>query len=131
MRHGTWQETGGGSSLPVGVIVGGAVIAAVVYGLFLAVAELIADLITAAIISGLVLAFTVPPLWLLLRLYRRRHGPLPSLPRLVPQIQHHELPGPERPAIGQQGPLELHQHTHYHWHGTEQPAEIVRRQQAE
>ena len=39
----------------------------------------------------------------------------------------HELPGPERPAVGQAMPRELHQHTHYHWHGAEPPAEILRR----
>ena len=127
--HGTWKTTGGGPSLPVGVIIGGAAIAAVVYGLFLALAQIVADLITAAIISGFTLLFTVPPVWLLLRLYRHRHGAMPSPPRLVPQVQRHELPGAERPAIDRTGPRELHQHTHYHWHGTEAPAEIIRRGQ--
>ena len=97
--HGTWKTTGGGTGLPVGAILGGAVIAAVVYGLFLAVAQLVADVITAAVIAGLTLLFIAGPLLVLARLYRRRHGPLPSLPRLVPQVQHHELPGPERPAV--------------------------------
>jgi endonuclease/exonuclease/phosphatase (EEP) superfamily protein YafD len=126
---GTWQTTGGGGfSLPIGAILGGVAIAAVVYGLFLAMARLVADVITAAVIAGFTLVFVAVPLLVLAGLYRRRHGALPSLPRLVPQVQHHELPGPERSAIGQSGPREVH----YHFHDTDPTsvaAEILRRQQ--
>ena len=66
--------------------------------------------------------------------YRLRHGEMPWAPlarRWLPEPVVHELPGPERPAVGQAMPRELHQHTHYHWHGAEPPAEILRRHQAE
>jgi hypothetical protein len=44
--------------------------------------------------------------------------------------QRYELPDPERAAIGQAVPRELHLHTHHHYHGAEAPREeILRRDQ--
>ena len=128
--HGTWKTTGGGFGGPVGLVILGAVLVGVAVGIAEAVAEFTRDLVFIGLLSlcALVVLAVVVAAWV--TVYRLRHGEMPWAPlarRWLPEPVVHELPGPERPAVGQAMPRELHQHTHYHWHGAEPPAEILRR----
>lgn len=119
---GTWQTTdhGGGAGPALLVIA-----AVLLLGSGGAVAAAVTDALWA--VSGVVLLSAGTLAGLLIR--HARHPEAVS--RIVPRPQFHELGG-ERPELGRTVPRELHQHTHYHWHGAQdggQRAEIIRRSQ--
>ena len=64
-------------------------------------------------ICALIILVLAAAAWI--TVYRLRHGEMPWAPlarRWLPEPVVHELPGPERPAVGQAMPRELHQHPH-------------------
>jgi hypothetical protein len=126
--HGTWQTTGRQGAVVVAAFAGIVVIAS---GIGAAVEQFAESIAEAALFTVFALAvlLAVAGTWTVV--YRMRHGEAPwarLARRITPEPVMHALPGPERPAVGPAMPRELHQHTHYHWHGAEGPAEILRRQ---
>jgi len=114
---GTWQTDSPSPGPHLAIL---AIIAAAVLGSGAAAAAATAVVI-AVIAFGALLALVVIGLAVLV-VYRIRRERQAAPPVLLRQLDA----GTPR-ELGQSGPRELHQHTHYHWHGAEAPAEILRR----
>jgi hypothetical protein len=124
--HGTWQTTGRQGAV---VVAGFAGIAVIASGIAAAVGQFVASLAEAVLFTvfSLAVLLAVAGTWAVGYRMRHREAPWARLARrITPEPVMHAPPGPERPAVGQAMPRELHQHTHYHWHGAEPPAEILR-----
>jgi hypothetical protein len=124
---GTWQTTDHSSSAPVLLLIGVLLLA----GSGGAVAAVSAAVIDALLAAVAVTVLSVVALGVFL-VHRARNPSPEGFVRLpgVRMPQRYELPDPERAAIGQAAPRELHQHVHYHYHGAESPREeILRRDQ--
>ena len=92
--------------------------------------------VSAAVIDALLAAVAVTVLTVIAGavfvVHRLRNPSVEGIVRtpLVRSTARYELPDPQRAAIGEAAPRELHQHVHYHYHGAEQPREeILRRDQ--
>ena len=92
--------------------------------------------VSAAVIDALLAAVAVTVLTVIaavaLVVHHARNPSQEGLVRLpgVRAPVRYELPDPQRAAIGEAAPRELHQHVHYHYHGAEPPREeILRRDQ--
>src|SRR5580704_7115961 len=89
--------------------------------------------VSAAVIDALLAAVAVTVLSVIavgVFLVHRARNPSPEGIVRLPGVrmpQRYELPDPERAAIGQAVPRELHQHVHYHYHGAEAPREEILR----
>jgi hypothetical protein len=115
---GTWQTTSPPPGPHVAIL---AIIAAALLGSGAAAAA--ATVIwTVVIIAGALFGLATIGLAALV-VYRIR-----AERRQAPPVLLRQLPA-AAPAVEANGPRELHHHTHYHWHGAEQPAEILRRDQ--
>ena len=124
---GTWQTTDSGSAAPVLLLVG---------VLLLAGAGGTVAAVSAAVIDALLAAVAVTVLTVIAGIafvvHRARNPSQEGIVRLpgVRAPTRYELPDPQRAAIGEAVPRELHQHVHYHYHGAEPPREeILRRDQ--
>ena len=116
--QGTGETTGGGSG-PVLLVIA----AVLLCGSGGAVAA-VADALVTALIAVVVVVFLVAAALAAFLVHTARHPD--SLPRgIVPAPTLHELPAPERPAIGPPAAREFH----IHFHGADpgDVAEILRR----
>ena len=121
---GTWQTTDHSSSAPVLLLIGVLLLA----GSGGAVAA-----VSAAVIDALIAALAVTVLTVIAGavfvVHRLRNPSVEGIVRtpLVRSTARYELPDPQRAAIGEAAPRELHQHVHYHYHGAEPPREEILR----
>jgi hypothetical protein len=126
--RGTWQTTDSGGGWKAALLAIGAVLLLGSGGAVAAVSEALIGALLAAVV---VTALSVVALAAFL--VHRARNPSPEgfvrLPGVRMPVRYELGPETERPAIEQSGPREVHQHVHYHWHGAEAPAEILRRDQ--
>jgi hypothetical protein len=122
MRHGTWQETSGGSPGPHLVIL--AILAAALLASGAAAAVATAVVITVIAFGALLALVVIGLAALVVYRVRREH-------QLAPPVLLRQLDAGTPRQLGRSGPRELHQHIHHHYHGADSAgvAEIIRRGQ--
>jgi hypothetical protein len=123
MRHGTWQETGGGGGSPAGLL---ALVALVIVGGGVAegIAQAVASIVTVLLAVVGVVVVLVAGGVTVLAVSRTRHPDRPA--RMIPRPQYHQLQQEqERPAIEPPAARELHNHWHLHIGAGADPAEVA------
>ena len=130
MRHGTWQETGGGASGGIGAalvaVFAAVALAGVAEGIAQAVASLVVILAIAAGVMA-VLAVAGVAAFLVIRGRRSTAGGPPRAAQLPARLIH-EIPRAERPRPALEAPASRTLHLHFHGADPEQVAAIIRQQ---
>ena len=125
---GTWTTTGGSGSGAPALLIICALLLLGSGGAVAAVSAAVIDVLLAAV-AVTVLTVVAAVVLVVLRVRNPSHEGLVRLPG-VRMPTRYELPDPQRAAIGEAAPRELHQHVHHHYHGAEPPREeILRRDQ--